>query len=72
MDTDKRLRAIGINIKGERIRKNLSQDDLALACGLSRNSLSLVKTGKLNPTVFKVIDIAKRLEIDIKVLLKDI
>ena len=72
MDTDKRLRAIGINIKSERIRKNLSQDDLALACGLSRNSLSLVETGKLNPTVFKIIDIAKRLEIDIKVILKDI
>ena len=43
----------------ERLRKNISQERLAELTNISRNSVSLIETGKINPTVLKVIDIAK-------------
>lgn len=66
-----RLKNIGINIKSERLRKGVSQEWLAEKCDISRNSISLIETGKLNPTIIKVIDIARALEVDIKTLVKD-
>lgn len=67
-----RLKNLGINIKSERLRKNLSQEKLAELTNISRNSVSLIETGKINPTILKLIDIAKALEVDINVLLKDV
>ena len=68
----KRLKNLGINIKSERLRKNISQESLAEMTNISRNSVSLIETGKINPTILKVIDIAKALKVDINVLIRDI
>ena len=68
----KRLKNLGINIKSERLRKNISQERLAELTNISRNSVSLIETGKINPTVLKVLDIAKVLGTDLNVLTKDI
>lgn len=43
-----RLKNLGINIKSERLRKNLSQERLAELTNISRNSVSLIETGKIN------------------------
>ncbi len=67
-----RLKNLGINIKSERLRKNISQEKLAELTNISRNSVSLIETGKINPTILKVIDIANVLGIDINVLLKEV
>lgn len=67
-----RLKNLGINIKSERLRKNLSQESLAELTNISRNSVSLIETGKINPTILKVVDIAKVLEVDINTLLRDV
>ena len=67
-----RLKNLGINIKSERLRKGISQEELAEKCDISRNSISLIETGKLNPTIIRVVDIAKTLDVDINVLIKDI
>ena len=67
-----RLKNLGINIKSERLRKNISQERLAELTNISRNSVSLIETGKINPTVLKVLDIAKVLGTDLNVLTKDI
>ena len=72
MNDKTRLRNIGINIKSERIRKGISQEELAEKCDISRNSVSLVETGKINPTILRVVDIAKVLGVDINILIKDI
>lgn len=72
MESRKRLKNIGINIKSERLRKGVSQEELAEKCDMSRNSISLIETGKINPTILRVIDITKALDIDINVLLKDL
>ena len=71
LDT-KRLKKLGINIKGERLRKNISQERLAELTNISRNSVSLIETGKINPTVLKVLDIANVLGTDLSALTKDI
>lgn len=72
MQTDERLKNLGLNIKSERIRKGYSQEELAEKCDISRNSISLIETGKINPTILKIIDIAKALNIDISILIKDL
>lgn len=72
MQDKNRLKNLGINIKSERLRKNISQEKLAELTNISRNSVSLIETGKINPTILKVVDIAKALDVDIDVLLKEV
>ena len=67
-----RLKNLGINIKSERLRRNISQERLAELTNISRNSVSLIETGKINPTILKVIDIAQALGVDINILLRDV
>ena len=69
---NERLKNLGINIKSERLRKNISQERLAELTNISRNSVSLIETGKINPTVLKVLDIASVLGTDLNALTKDI
>ena len=71
MDSMTRLKNIGINIKSERLRQGLSQEELAEKCDISRNSVRLIETGKINPTILRVIDIARVLGVDINTLVKD-
>ena len=68
----KRLKNLGINIKSMRLRRNISQEKLAELTNISRNSVSLIETGKINPTILKVLDIAKVLNTDINSLTNDI
>lgn len=71
--TDKiRLKNLGINIKSARLRSNISQEQLAEMTNISRNSVSLIETGKINPTILKVIDIANVLGTNLDNLTKDI
>ena len=72
MNTKERLRIFGINVKSQRLRKGLSQEELAEVCEISRNSVSLIETGKLNPTILKVLDISKALGTTIEALLLDV
>jgi len=67
-----RLKNLGINIKSERLRRNISQERLAELTNISRNSVSLIETGKINPTVLKVLDIANVLGTDLNSLTKEI
>lgn len=71
MELKDRLRNIGISIKSERLRRGISQEELAEKCDISRNSVSLIETGKINPTILRVIDIARVLDVDINALIKD-
>ena len=71
MQTKDRLKNIGIRIKSERLRRGLSQEELAEKCDISRNSVSLIETGKINPTIIKILDIAQILGVDVDSLVKD-
>ena len=72
MSDKKRLKDLGLNIKMLRIKQGLSQEELAEQVKISRNSISLIETGKINPTILKVIDITKALNVDINALVKDV
>ena len=72
MEDKNRLRNLGINIKSERLRRDISQEKLAELTNISRNSISLIETGKINPTILKVIDIAKVLGVDLPLLTRDV
>ncbi len=72
MEEKNRLRNLGINIKSERLRRNISQEKLAELTNISRNSISLIETGKINPTILKVIDIANVLNVDINILIREV
>ena len=72
MEDKNRLRNLGINIKSERLRRDISQEKLAELTNISRNSISLIETGKINPTILKVIDIANVLGVELAILTRDV
>lgn len=72
MKMKERLKIFGINVKKQRLLRGISQEELAEKCDISRNSISLIETGKLNPTILKVVDIAKALDVNIESLITDI
>ena len=49
---------MALALKAKRLRRGISQEELAEKCDISRNSVSLIETGKINPTIIRVIDIA--------------
>lgn len=60
---------LGRNIRKIRKEKNLSQEKLALMCGLDRSYMGRIERGEVNITVLKLYEISKVLEIDIRILL---
>ena len=72
MEDKNRLRNLGINFKSERLRRDISQEKLAELTNISRNSISLIETGKINPTILKVIDIANVLGVELAILTRDV
>ena len=69
---NRRLKTLGLNIKFARMRKELSQEQLAELVDVSRTAISFIETARHNPTILKVIDIAKVLDVDIEELIKDV
>ena len=55
---------ICLKIKFERQKKNMSQEDLALRSGLSRNAIWKIESGRVSPTIDSLEKIAKALEMD--------
>jgi putative transcriptional regulator len=51
-----------LKLKSARAAKDLSQEDLAKLCGVSRQTLSAVEKGDYNPTINLCIAICKALE----------
>ncbi len=67
-----RLKHLGLNIRVERTRRQLTQDQLAEKADTSRNTISLIERGKQNLSALILIDISKVLEIDINELIKSV
>lgn len=61
--------ALGRNIRKTRKEKDLSQEKLALMCGLDRSYMGRIERGEVNITVVKLYEISKVLEVDIRTLL---
>ena len=59
---------ISLKVKFERLKKDLSQEELALNAGLSRNAIWKIETGRVSPTIETLEKIANALEIDFNTL----
>ena len=62
-------KAIGLNILYQRRLKDLTQEQLALAAGMSRSRLSDIERGKCNFSLEAIMKIALVLGVDYHVLL---
>jgi len=51
-----------LSLKAARALKDMSQDDLAKACGVSRQTISSIEKGDYNPTINLCIKICKALD----------
>lgn len=67
-----KAKRLGLNIKVERTKKELSQEQFAELINLSMRSISQIENGKQNISALNLIAIAKALNIDINELTKGI
>lgn len=51
-----------LRLKSARAAKDLSQDDLAKNCGVSRQTINAIEKGDYNPTIKLCITICKALD----------
>ena len=63
------LKRFGKNVKLERVKKDLTQEQLAEIVNVSQNYLSSVELGKENMSLAKVLELAEYLKTDIENLL---
>ncbi len=64
------LELIGKNIREIRIKKGLSQAEVANRCGKERQSYQRVETGNINPTIWYLQHIAQALEVELNELVE--
>lgn len=69
---DERTKALGFNIKVERLRKKMTQMELAELVSMSNDSIQKIENGKQTPSALVLFDIAKALNVDLALLYKDI
>lgn len=62
----------GIRVKELRKEKDISQEDLAFKIGVDRSYMGFVERGERNPTLSKIIKIAKTFKITLEELFKGI
>ena len=68
MNTEERkmlLKHLGLSIKLARVRKELSQEELAELAGLHRTYIGMVERAERNITVINLVQIAKALDISL-------
>ncbi|MCM1004119.1 MAG: helix-turn-helix domain-containing protein [Candidatus Gastranaerophilales bacterium] len=63
------LKKLGKLIKLERIKNDLSQENLAEKVGVSSRTISLIESGLQHPKFFLVVKIAQVLDFDINILI---
>lgn len=60
---------IGQLIRNQRVQQKITQEALALQCGIDRSYMGRIERGEVNITVEKLYEIASVLEIKVKELL---
>ncbi|CAA0154634.1 Putative transcriptional regulator [Tenacibaculum maritimum] len=68
MTKDELKRNIGQRIIELRTRKGWSQSDLARACNKDRQAMEKLENGKVNPTIYSLLEISKALDVSLKEL----
>jgi transcriptional regulator with XRE-family HTH domain len=60
---------IGQLIRNRRTQRSITQEALALQCGIDRSYMGRIERGEVNLTLEKAYEIAKILEVDLNLLL---
>ena len=63
------LKKLGRNVARLREEAGISQTELALRCDKDRQSLNRLEKGRINPSVFYLLQIAEELKTSVKTLL---
>lgn len=66
------MKKLGLNIKAERSRKDLSQAKLSEKINISVNSISAIERGVQIPNAVTIYNIAKVLQVSLDELFKDV
>ena len=70
MKKDQLQKKIGQRIVQLRTEKGWSQSDLARACSKDRQAIEKLENGKVNPTVYTLLEIAKALQVSLSTLIE--
>lgn len=68
MNKDELKKKLGQQIVELRTKKGWSQADLARICNKDRQSIEKLENGKVNPTLYTLLEIANALEVPLKKL----
>ncbi len=69
MDKQSLLKKFGKNVKIERIKKDLTQEQLAEIMNVSQNYIANIERGKANMSLAKIYELSKYLNVNIEKLL---
>ncbi|MGG8495865.1 helix-turn-helix domain-containing protein [Tenacibaculum sp. TC6] len=69
MNKEQLKKKIGQRIVELRSQKGWNQSDLARACNKDRQAIEKLENGKVNPTIYSLLEIAKALETSLKSLI---
>lgn len=70
MTKDKLKKKIGERIIALRTQKGWSQADLARACNKDRQAIEKIENGKVNPTLFTLLELANALNLSLSELIE--
>jgi transcriptional regulator with XRE-family HTH domain len=65
MSDPKFLAALGARIKELRLKKKLTQNELAILCNFEKASMSRIESGRTNVTILTLKKISKALDINL-------
>lgn len=68
MTRDKLKKELGKRIVELREKKGWSQSDLARACNKDRQAIEKLENGKVNPTLYTLLEVANALEVTLSKL----
>jgi len=71
MSDSKFLSVLGARIRKLRLKKDMTQNELAMLCNFEKASMSRIESGQTNMTILTMIKISKALDVDIKDLFND-
>jgi transcriptional regulator with XRE-family HTH domain len=65
MNDPKFLTSLGARIRELRLKKNLTQNELAMLCNFEKASMSRIESGKTNVTILTLKKISKALDVEL-------
>ncbi len=70
MNKQELLKKFGKNVKIERIKKDLTQEQLSVILDVNQNYIACIECGRQNMSLGKILELANALGVDIEDLLK--